>query len=216
VALLIPEARLAPQIRPVILSVLVLTLLTGVVFPLLLLGVARLLFPEQASGSLLRVGGAVVGAEPIGQSFSRPEWFHPRPSAAGAGYDATASGGTNLAPSNPRLTNGSPDMQGIRGLATDYRRENGFAPDSPIPIDAVTRSGSGLDPDISPENAYSQVARVARARKLDESQVRRVVADHIVPAQLGFLGEPHVRVLELNLRLEQLQQRPAAAHASTR
>jgi K+-transporting ATPase ATPase C chain len=215
-ARLVPEARLARQTHTVILSVLALTLLTGVVFPLLLLGVSRLLFPGQASGSLLRVRGAVVGAGPIGQSFTRPEWFHPRPSAAGVGYDATTSGGTNLAPGNPRLMNGSPDMQGIRELAADYRRENGLAPDSPIPIDAVTRSGSGLDPDISPANAYLQVARVARTRKLDESQVRRLVADHIVPPQLGFLGEPHVRVLELNLRLELLQQRTATAHASAR
>jgi K+-transporting ATPase ATPase C chain len=107
-------------------------------------------------------------------------------------------------------------MRGVRELAADYRRENGFAPDSLIPIDAVTRSGSGLDPDISPENAYSQVARVTNARKLDERQVRRLVADHIVPPQLGFLGEPHVRVLELNLHLEQLRPRSAAAPTPVR
>jgi potassium-transporting ATPase KdpC subunit len=194
----------------------VLTLVTGVMFPWLLLGVSQPLFPGQASGSLLRVAGAVVGAEPIGQSFTRPEWFHARPSAAGVGYDATASGGTNLAPGNPRLTHGGTDMQGITELAAEYRRENGLAPDTPIPIDAVTRSGSGLDPDISPANAYLQVARVARARKLDESQVRRLVADHIVPPQLGFLGEPHVRVLEINLQLVRLQQRAATAGAPAR
>jgi K+-transporting ATPase ATPase C chain len=212
----VPAARLAEQARPVILSVVVLTLVTGVVFPLLLLGIARTLFPEEASGSLLRIGGAVIGAGLIGQSFTRPEWFHPRPSAAGSGYDATASGGTNLAPANPKLKDGGRDIQGIRELAAGYRRENGLAPHTPIPIDAVTRSGSGLDPDISPANAYLQAARVAHARKLDESLVRRLVAAHIVPPQLGFLGEAHVRVLELNLALEQLQRRAATADALAR
>jgi K+-transporting ATPase ATPase C chain len=191
--------------------VLVLTGLTGVAFPLVLLALAAPLFPDQTDGSLLRVQGAIVGSRLIGQSFARPESFHPRPSAAGSGYDATASGGTNLAPGNPTLKDGSPGMMGIRELAARFRRVNGLAPDTPIPIDAVTRSGSGLDPDISPANAYLQVARVARARKLEESAVRRLVAEHIVQPQLGFLGEPRVSVLELNMALDHLQQLSAAA-----
>jgi potassium-transporting ATPase KdpC subunit len=200
------RARLTRQTRPLIVSVLALTFLTGVAFPLVLLALAALLFPDQSDGSLLRVRGAIVGSRLIGQSFGRPEWFHPRPSAAGDGYDATASGGTNLAPGNPRLKDGAPGMMGIRELAARYRRVNGLAPDTPIPIDAVTRSGSGLDPDISPANAFLQVQRVARARKLEDSAVRRLVAQHIVQPQLGFLGEPRVCVLELNLALDQLRQ----------
>jgi K+-transporting ATPase ATPase C chain len=172
--------------------------------------VAAPLFPDQADGSLLRVRGAIVGSRLIGQSFTRPEWFHPRPSAAGSGYDGTASGGTNLAPGNSRLKDGATDMMGIRELAARYRRVNGLAPQTPIPIDAVTRSGSGLDPDVSPANAFLQVARVARARKLEESAVRRLVAEHVVQPQLGFLGEPRVSVLELNLALDQLRQKSAA------
>lgn len=151
--------------------------------------------------------GAVIGSELIGQEFSRPEYFHSRPSAAGAGYDGTSSGGTNLGPNNPRLKNGAADFAGIRQLAEEYRKRNGLAPDAAIPIDAVTRSASGLDPDISPDNAALQVSRVARARGLSEETVRRLVAEHTKGPQLGFLGNARVPVLELNLALDQLARR---------
>ncbi len=197
--------RIGDQLRPAILSVLVLTLLTGCVFPLLLFAIARPLFPRQADGSLLRSRGTVIGSELIGQEFTTPRYFESRPSAAGSGYDATASGGTNLGPNNPKLTNGSADFAGIRQLAEAYRNHNGLAPGDAVPIDAVTRSGSGLDPDITPANAALQAARVARARGLSEESVLRLVADHTKGRQLGFLGERRVSVLELNLALDQLQ-----------
>jgi K+-transporting ATPase ATPase C chain len=156
------------------------------------------LFPRQAAGSLLTRGGIVVGSEFIGQNLTRPEYFQPRPSAAGAGYDGTASGGTNFGPSNPKL------IEDVRRLAEDYRRNNGLPPDALVPIDAVTRSGSGLDPHISPLNAALQVPRVARARGLSQDAVRRLLADHTQGRQLGFLGDPRVSVLELNLALDRV------------
>ena len=199
------ETRLAKQLRPTILSVLVLSLVAGGVFPLVLFAIGTFLFPYQAAGSLTLLREAVVGSRLIGQDFTGPEWFQPRPSAAGKGYDGTASGGSNLAPTNPALKEGASGFVGIRELAVQYRRRNGLAADTPIPIDAVTRSGSGLDPDISPANAFLQVARVAKARRLEESAVRRLVAEHVVQPQFGFLGERRVPVLELNLALVRLQ-----------
>jgi len=201
------QAKFRDQIRPAILSVLVLTLLCGVVFPLLLFAIGRPLFPHEATGSRLRRSGVVVGSALIAQEFTRPEYFQPRPSSAGAGYDTTASGGTNLGPNNPKLLDGAKDFPGIRQLAEEYRTHNGLAPDAPIPIDAVTRSGSGLDPDISPENAALQVARVARARGVSEEAVRRLVAGHAKGPQFGILGYPRVPVLELNLALDTSLQR---------
>jgi K+-transporting ATPase ATPase C chain len=198
-----PEAKLSEQIRPAILSVLVLTLLTGCAFPLLLAAIGRPLFPRQASGSLVTRGGVIIGSELIGQEFSRPEYFQPRPSAAGNGYDATSSGGTNLGPNNPKLKNGARDFAGIPQLAQEYRKRNGLAPDAPIPIDAVTRSASGLDPDITPANAALQIPRVARARGVSEEAVRSLVANHTKGPQFGFLGNARVPVLELNLALDQ-------------
>lgn len=210
-ALAAARVGLTQQLRPAILSVLILSLVTGGIFPLVLFAIGVLLFPYQAGGSLTLLRGAVIGSRLIGQDFTGPEWFQPRPSAAGNGYDGTASGGTNLAPGNPKLTEGASGFAGIRALAAQYRLRNEFAPDTPIPIDAVTRSGSGLDPDISPANALLQVARVARMRKLEESAVRRLVLEHVVQPQLGFLGEPRVSVLELNLALDRLQRRPTSA-----
>jgi potassium-transporting ATPase KdpC subunit len=202
-------ARISEQIRPAILSVLVLSLVTGCVFPLLLAAIGRPLFPHQANGSLITRGEGVVGSELIGQEFSRPEYFQSRPSAAGKGYEGTSSGGTNLGPNNPKLKNGAMDFAGIRQLAEEYRRLNGLAPDAEIPIDAVTRSGSGLDPDITPANAALQIARVARARGVSQEAVRRLVADHTKGRQLGFLGNTRVPVLELNRALDQsLSQAP--------
>jgi potassium-transporting ATPase KdpC subunit len=202
-------AKLREQLRPAILSVLVLTLLTGCAFPFLLFAIARPLFPRQADGSLVTRGRAVIGSQLIGQEFTRPEYFQSRPSAAGSGYDGTSSGGTNLGPNNPRLTNGAAGFAGIRQLAEEYRQRNGLARDVSIPIDAVTRSGSGLDPHITPANAGLQIPRVARVRGLSEEAVRRLVADHIEGRQFGLLGNPRVPVLELNLALDELQKQAA-------
>jgi len=202
----ISRATMNEQIRPALLSVLVLTVLSGVVFPLLLFAIARPLFPRQTEGSLIRRGGAVVGSELIGQEFQRPDYFQSRPSAAGSGYDATASGGTNLGPDNPKLVNGSTDFAGIRQLSEEYRERNGLASDVFVPIDAVTRSGSGLDPHISLDNALLQVPRVARARGLSEESIRRLVMDHLEGRQLGFLGSPRVSALRLNMALDETRK----------
>lgn len=192
-------------------GLVLLTALTGVAFPLALAAVARPLFPHEANGSLLERDGVAVGSELIGQDFAAPGHFHPRPSAAGGGHDATASGGTNLSPSHAKLRDGSPDdpatpadesFAGLARLAADCRVANGLAPDASVPVDAVTRSGSGLDPHISPANAALQLPRVARARSLDEQTVRRLVADHAAGRQWGFLGEPRVAVVALNLALD--------------
>ncbi len=198
-----PQAKLKEQVRPAVLSVLVLTLLCGVVFPLLLFAIGRPLFPHQAGGSLVSRGGVVVGSELIGQEFTRPEYFQSRPSAAGNGYDGTASGGTNLGPNNPKLKNGAADFEGIRQLAEQYRQRNGLAADALVPIDAVTRSASGLDPDISPENAALQIPRLARARGVSEEAVERLVEQHTRGPQFGLLGNPRVPVLELNMALDE-------------
>lgn len=197
-----PRASLSAQVRPAILSVLVLTLLTGCVFPLVLFAIGRPLFPRRAGGSLVMRRGAIVGSELIGQQFTRNEYFQPRPSAAGAGYDATSSGGTNLGPNNPKLLDGAPDFAGIRQLAERYRQRNGLPAGAEIPIDAVTRSGSGLDPDISPENAELQIPRVAHARGLTEDAVRLLVMKYTKGPQFGFLGKRRVSVLDLNLALD--------------
>jgi K+-transporting ATPase ATPase C chain len=173
-----------------------LTLLTGCVFPLVLFALGRWFFADQAAGSLVTRKGVVIGSRLIGQEFTRPEYFHPRPSAAGTGYDGTSSGGTNLGPSHRKL------IEGVRQLAEDYRRQNGLAPDATVPIDAVTRSGSGLDPHISPQNAALQVPRVARARGVSEDAVRRLLAGHTHGRVLGFMGSPRVSVLDLNLDLD--------------
>jgi len=197
-------AELRSQLRPLLFGVPLLTLLTGAVFPIVLAGLARPLFPHQADGSLVARNNVVVGSDLIGQNFSGPGYFHPRPSAAGAGYDATASGGTNLGPANPKL------RDDVRELAAAYRRTNGLPPDEAVPIDAVTRSGSGLDPHISPTNAAWQVPRVARARRLDPEDVRRLVEEHTRGRQLGLLGQPRVEVLALNLALDRAAPLPPA------
>jgi potassium-transporting ATPase KdpC subunit len=194
-------------------SVLAMLVVFGLLFPLLITAVARMAFPHQARGSLLATRGRVIGSELIGQNFASPGYFHPRPSAAGSGYDAASSGGTNLGPTSDKLVhgvhqklpNGRDDpnsFAGVADLAAAYRRENGLAPNALVPADAVTRSGSGLDPDISPANAYAQVARVAKARHLREDRVRGLVAANVAGRQLGFLGEPRVNVLQLNLALD--------------
>ena len=199
-------------LRTAIVMVLAFTVLTGLVFPLAITAAARVLFPHQAEGSLVRAGDRVVGSELIGQNFAGPGYFHPRPSAAGAGYDAGASGGTNLGPPSAKLLKGVPDdpktpdtdesFAGVPQLAEAYRQANGLPAGAPVPADAVTRSASGLDPHISPANATLQGARVARARRLPEDAVRRLVARNTEGRTLGFLGEPRVNVLRLNLALD--------------
>ena len=201
------------QLRPALVSVVTFTVLCGFVFPLAITGIAQLGFHHQANGSLIVRDGRVVGSHLIGQGFSDPRYFHPRPSAAGNGYDATASAGTNLGPTSDKLVNGIhkklPNGQddpgnydGIRDLARSYRQQNGLSEDAPLPADAVTRSGSGLDPEISPANAALQVARVAQARRLPVDEVRRLVLAHTEGRTFGVLGEPRVNVLELNLALD--------------
>jgi K+-transporting ATPase, C subunit len=180
-----------------ILFTLVTALLLGIGYPLAVTGVATVLFPHKAAGSLITKDGQVIGSELLAQSFTSDRYFHPRPSAAGSGYDATSSGGTNLAQSNAKL------VQRIQG---DIDKLQAMNPGKPVPIDMVTTSGSGLDPDITPDNAYYQAPRVARARNLGEDQVRTLIAQHTAGRDLGFLGEPRVNVLALNLALDQISK----------
>ncbi len=173
---------------------LVTTLLLGIIYPLAVTGLAQLIFPKQANGSLLRSNEKVVGSTLIGQPFTAPGYFHSRPSAAGpAGYDANNSNGFNQAPTNKAL------LDRVAASVQDLRKEN---PNTPIPVDLVTGSASGLDPDISPAAAEFQIPRVARERSISQAEVRSFVARHTLARQLGFLGEPRVNVLELNLDLD--------------
>jgi len=171
------------------------TLVCGLLYPLLVTGIAGILFPHKASGSLILQNGQVIGSELLAQSFTSDRYFHPRPSAAGNGYDATSSGGSNLAQSNAKL------VQRIQGDIDKLAAQN---PGNPVPIDLVTTSASGLDPDITPDAAFYQAARVAKARGLTEDQVRQLIQQHIAGRQLGLLGEPRVDVLTLNLDLDKL------------
>lgn len=172
---------------------LVTTLLLGVVYPLVVTGLAQVLFPGKANGQLLEKKGKLVGSEIIGQAFTGPGYFHARPSNAGTGYDATASGGSFLGPTNKAL------IERVSGDMQKLRAEN---PSQPVPIDLVTSSGSGLDPEISPAAAEFQIPRVAKERGMSESEIRALVGKHTLGRQFGFLGEPRVRVLELNLDLD--------------
>lgn len=199
------------HLRPAIVLTGFFVLVTGLLFPSAIWAIGSLVFPDQAAGGLIRdASGSVVGSTLLGQPFSKPEYFHPRPSAAG--YDAANSSGTNLGPTSDKLVNGIKDdpstkdvdetYLGFRDLARAYREENGLAPTARIPADAGTRSASGLDPDISPANAELQVARVARNRSLDPARVRALVRAHTNARPLGFIGEPRVNVLALNLALD--------------
>jgi K+-transporting ATPase ATPase C chain len=182
------------QIRPALLMTIVLTVLTGLIYPLGITAVTQVLFHQRANGSLVSRNGSVVGSVLIGQGFAGPAYFHPRPSAAGSnGYDATASGGSNFGPTNPDLA---------KRLAKDaaaYRSDNGVT--GPLPADAITTSASGLDPDISPANAMLQVNRIAKARNATPAQLADLVQANTEGRQLGIFGEPRVNVLKLNLGL---------------
>jgi K+-transporting ATPase ATPase C chain len=237
------------ELGPGLRLMLIFTALTGLLYPAFMTGISELIFPKQSNGSLLTVNGKVVGSSLIAQSFTRPEYFHPRPSAAGNGYDATASGGTNLGPTSAKLLHGTTkmddkknevvDFDGINLRIVHYCLENDipyessvplerfrdahddlddvklikafnddkapllFTAKAPIPADAVTASASGLDPHISPANAETQAARVAKARGAFADQLRQLIAQSTERADLGFLGEPRVNVLMLNIALDQ-------------
>lgn len=204
------------QLRASIVSVLLLTLVTGIVFPFVIFGLAKAVFPRQAEGSLIKVNNVVVGSELIAQNFTNAGYFHPRPSANS--FDGANSGGTNLAPTSKKLMEGihsgrkddPGDFDGIKDLAAAYRKENIQADGTPlpdsvaIPTDAVTRSASGLDPEISPTNADLQVYRVAKARGISIEQVRQALVQNTTGRTLGLLGEPRVNVLKLNLAMDAL------------
>ena len=237
------------QILPGLRIKIFMTVVLGVVYPLAMTGISQLIFPKQANGSLITAGGKVIGSEIIGQNFSKPEYFHPRPSAAGSGYDATASGGSNLGPTSAKLIHGTTkmddkknevvDYDGINLRIVHYSIDNGipyessvpldsfkdasgnlddvklikafnddkapliFTPKAAIPADAVTASASGLDPHISPGFAKTQAARVAKARGVDPIALEQLVAHYTEGRDWGFLGEPRVNVLRLNLALDQ-------------
>jgi potassium-transporting ATPase KdpC subunit len=195
------------EIRPAIVILLALTLITGLAYPLAITGIAEVIFPKQAQGSLIERDGAVVGSSLIGQQFASDKYFHGRPSATTAPdpndstktvpapYNAANSGGSNLGPSNKAL------IDRVQGDIDSLKKEN---PSMPVPADLVTTSASGLDPDISPEGALFQVPRVAKARNLPEDRVRQLVSDNTQGRWLGLIGEPRVNVLQLNLALDKL------------
>jgi len=237
------------EIGPGLRLTIAFTILTGIIYPVVITGVSQLIFPKQANGSLLMVDGKTVGSSLIGQNFSKPEYFHPRPSAAGSGYDATASSGSNLGPTSAKLLHGTTkmddknnevvDFDGISLRVVHYSVENDIPYESslpldqfkdaqgnlddvklvkafnddksplvisaktPIPPDAVTASSSGLDPHISPANADIQAARVAKARNAPVDQVKQLIAQSTEGSDLGFLGEPRVNVLTLNIAMDQ-------------
>jgi K+-transporting ATPase ATPase C chain len=200
------------QLLPALVMTLVFTVVTGGIYPLVMTAVGRVAFHDKANGSLVERDGHPVGSGLIGQSFTRPEYFHPRPSAAGAGYDGSASSGSNLGPTNDKLLHGqaddptTPDVdesyQGVEQRVATYRGENGLPAGTPVPVDAVTASASGLDPHISVANARLQAPRVARQRGADPAAVLHLIDGYTEGRGLGFLGEPGVNVLELDLALD--------------
>jgi len=194
------------QFRGAIVATFMLAVTCCGLYPLVVYGIGRTVFHEKAEGSLiLDASGTVRGSRLIGQQFTGDKYFHSRPSAAGNGYDATSSGGSNLGPTSQKL------RDSIAQNVTDYRTQNGLAANEPVPADAVTASGSGLDPHISPRNAELQVARVAKVRGISPEQVRKLIRQNTDAPDLGFLGDPGVNVLTLNLALDRVQSAGAAA-----
>jgi len=184
------------QLAPAFRVTLFLTILTGLIYPSVVTGLCQMLFPHRANGSLVRTDAMIRGSALIGQNFAMPKYFHPRPSAAGAdGYDASNSNGSNLGPTNQKL------IDRVKGDIEKFRQENSDY-EGPLPADLLTASGSGLDPDISPASALAQAARVAKARGVTPTQIEQFVSNHTTPRQLGFLGEPRINVLEINLALD--------------
>jgi K+-transporting ATPase ATPase C chain len=181
------------ELRPAFILVLLMTLLTGLIYPLSITGITQLIFPKRADGSLIEKDGRVIGSALIGQRFTRPDYFHPRPSAAGEGYEAHTSGGSNLSPSNRLLVEAVIERTNLLRAEIGERR---------IPISAVTASGSGLDPHISPQTAFAQASRIARARNMPEGDVWQLIRTHIEGRTFTILGEPRVNVLLLNLALD--------------
>ena len=200
------STMLRRQLRPAIVLTLVLCVITGALYPAIVTGIAQLMFPRQANGSMITENGRVIGSALLGQTFQSADYFHSRPSAAGSGYDATASSGTNKGPTDSKLA----DTLIVRAVDSVVATDGGVK--GQIPSDMVTSSGSGLDPDISPANALLQVARVAKARSATDSSVRALLARHTRLRQLGLLGEPTVNVLSLNLALDSLFPRHHGTH----
>lgn len=186
--------HLGTSLRVTIVSVILL----GLIYPLVMTGIAQALFPRQANGSLVTINGKVVGSTIIGQLWTKPQYFQGRPSAAGKGYDPTSTGGTNLGPTSKKL------IKATKATIAGLKKENPDA-SGPPPMDLVTSSGSGIDPDISPEAAYWEAPRVAKARNMSLTAVNALVARHVQGRTFGFLGEPHVNVLQLNLALDGLK-----------
>jgi K+-transporting ATPase ATPase C chain len=191
--------NLFKHIYPAIALNIVLTVLVGIIYPFVMTGLSELLFKDKARGSLIEREGKVIGSRLIGQPFKGSGYFHSRPSAAGSGYDASASGGTNLGPTSKQLFE-----EQVKGRSKQLRTEN---PHGEIPIDLITSSGSGLDPHISPAAAEFQIPRVARERRMGEDEVRRILRRHSEGRQFSFLGEPRVNVLELNLALDEASKK---------
>ena len=196
--MLVALKGLIRQLRPALLVLVIMTALTGVIYPLAVTGVAQAAFKDKANGSLIRKDGKVVGSSLIGQTFADAKYFHSRPSAAGAGYDGTASSGSNLGPTNPAL------LDAVKQRVATYRTENGLSADVRVPADAVTASGSGLDPQISIANARLQAARVAKTRGLAVAVVEKAINANTAARPLGVLGDPGVNVVLLNLSLDRL------------